>query len=242
MEEKYKNAVAEFNKFTNKYNHDDPMISRKYYHTFRVADYAKEIATKEGLNEQDVFIAYLCGLLHDIARFRQAEEYQTFYDIKSFDHGDVGALVLQDNNYIENYIQDKESQNIIIKAVKNHNKFSIEDSLNERELFFAKLVRDADKIDILDKLTNEIKDSSNTIEPEVLQALKEHRLYKYKGKLPNDVSRIVGYLCYVYDLNFNSTLNILKNAGILDRKLNLLEQYVDEDTMKMIIDNLDEVI
>lgn len=36
-----------------------------------------------------------------------------------------------------------------MNAIKNHNKYKIEDGLTSKEEFFAKLIRDADKIDIL---------------------------------------------------------------------------------------------
>lgn len=73
MDKLIKNAIEEFNNYTKQFDMENEMISRKYYHTFRVADYALEIAKSENLNEQDTYIAYLCGLLHDIARFKIVE-------------------------------------------------------------------------------------------------------------------------------------------------------------------------
>lgn len=34
MEEKYKNAIEEFNNYTKQLDMENEMISRKYYHTF----------------------------------------------------------------------------------------------------------------------------------------------------------------------------------------------------------------
>lgn len=158
MENFYENAIKKFNNYTKQFDMTNEMILRKYHHTFRVADYAKELAKSENLNEHDTFIAYLCGLLHDIARFKQATEYKTFNDFKSFDHGNMGYNILIENDYISNYIKDEESKQIILKAVKNHNKYEIEENSTDKQLFFAKLVRDADKIDILDNLKITIND------------------------------------------------------------------------------------
>lgn len=242
MEEKYKNSIEQFNEFVKQYDMNNEKISKKYYHTFRVADYAKEIAIKEDLNEQDIFISYLCGLLHDIARFRQAKEYNTFHDIKSFDHGDLGYEILKKDNYISCYIQDKESQDIILKAVKNHNKYAIEDGLNERELLFAKIIRDADKIDILDKLTNDITDNSAKIDDDVIETFLSHKLYKNKGIRSNDVSQMLKYLCFIFDINFKSSINILKENNIVERKLSELEKNMDKDTMKLIRENIQTIL
>ena len=234
MEEKYKNAIEEFNKYTKQYNMNNEMISRKYYHTFRVANYAKEIAKSENLNEQDTYIAFLCGLLHDIARFKQATEFNTFNDFLSFDHGDDGYNILLENNYIDNFVDNDIDKNIVLKAVKNHNKFSIDETLNEREMYFSKLTRDADKLDILDKQKNEINDGSTTIDKDVMDAFVNHRLYKRDGTILNDASEIVKTLCLVFDFNFERSMEIVKEKELVDRKLEVLEENVDEDTMKEI--------
>lgn len=238
MESIYKNAIEEFNKYIKQFDMTNEMISRKYYHTFRVADYAKELAKSENLNEQDTFIAYLCGILHDIARFKQATEYKTFSDFKSFDHGDIGYNILIENDYISNYIQDEESKQIILKAVKNHNKYEVETGLTDKQLFFTKLIRDSDKIDILDKLRNEIHDNSTTIDEDVMQAFKEHRLYKRDGTIRNDATQILISLCFVFDLNFKRSLEIIKEKGIVERKLEVLKENIDGEIIEDIINEL----
>lgn len=235
MESIYKNAIEKFNKYIEQFDMTNEMISRKYYHTFRVANYAKELAKSENLNEQDTFIAYLCGILHDIARFKQATEYKTFSDFKSFDHGDMGYNILIENDYISNYVQDEESKQIILKAVKNHNKYQVETGLTDRQLFFTKLIRDSDKIDILDKLRNEINDNSTTIDEDVMEAFKEHRLYKRDGTIRNDATSIVISLCLVFDLNFDRSLEIIKEKRIIERKLAVLKKNIDEESVKIII-------
>ncbi|MBO6233641.1 MAG: HD domain-containing protein [Clostridia bacterium] len=237
MENSYKNAIEKFNKYIKQFDMTNEMISRKYYHTFRVANYAKELAKSENLNEQDTFIAYLCGILHDIARFKQATEYKTFSDFKSFDHGDMGYNILVENDYISNYIQDEESKQIILKAVKNHNKYEVETGLTDRQLFFTKLIRDSDKIDILDKLRNEIHDNSTTIDEDVMQAFKEHRLYKRDGTIRNDATQILISLCFVFDLNFKRSLEIIKEKGIVERKLKILKEHLGKE-----FNNIDEPI
>ena len=69
-----------------------------------------------------------------------------------------GKLIkhLQDDNY--NYVIFEITDNIylqevILKAVKNHNKFEIENNLNDKELLFTKMIRDTDKIDIYKKFS-----------------------------------------------------------------------------------------
>ena len=238
MESIYKNTIEEFNKYISQFDMTNEMISRKYYHTFRVANYAKELAKSENLNEHDTFLAYLGGLLHDIARFKQATEYKTFNDLKSFDHGDIGYKILQENNYISNYIQDEESKQIILTTVKNHNKYEIEKNLTDKQLFFAKLIRDADKIDILDKQDNTINDNSTTIDEDVMQTFKEHKSFKRDKTQRNDITELVISLCLIFDLNFQKSFKIINEKHIIDKKTEVLNKHLKEKHFSIIKENI----
>lgn len=97
---------------------------------------AKEIAEKLQLNKEDIELATLIGLLHDIARFEQYTKYKTFVDRKSIDHGNLGAEIIEKE--IRKYIETNEYDEIIKKAIKHHNKFAIEEKLTPREELLQK--------------------------------------------------------------------------------------------------------
>ncbi|WP_216649420.1 hypothetical protein, partial [Shigella sonnei] len=48
-------------------------------------------------------------------------------------------------------------------AIKNHNKFRIQEGLNEQELLHCKIVRDADKTDIFVSFLEEINKEGGTL-------------------------------------------------------------------------------
>ena len=137
-----------FDKYVSTYDMNDPDINYKYYHSYRVMNNMELIATKLNLSKEDIHLAKVIGLLHDIGRFEQDKLYDSFKD-HSFDHGDYGVKVLKENKFLDNFNITKEDYEVVYKAIKNHNKFAIEENLNERELIFTKMIRDADKIDIL---------------------------------------------------------------------------------------------
>ena len=141
-------AESEFNTYVKNYDMDNVNINRKVFHSHRVKQIAEEIAKSLNLSEEEIKLAKLIGLLHDIARFEQYTRYQTFSDLKSIDHGDYGVEILKQNNFIRNFIDTDEYDTIIFKAIKNHNKLKIEDGLTEKELLYSKIVKDADKLDI----------------------------------------------------------------------------------------------
>lgn len=221
-----------FDDYVSHYDKDNDMIKNKYEHTYRVVSYAKKIAESENLNNHDTKLALTCALLHDIARFKQATEYNTFHDKLSFDHGDEGYNILKENDYINKYIDNDEDKNIVLKAVKNHNKLNIEDGLTERELYFSKLTRDSDKLDIFVTQINEIKDNSNAIDERLLDSIKT-RTQAQDKYITNDCGLLFRMICFIYDLNFKESFKILLSSNLLDKKFELLKTVNNIDTNKI---------
>ena len=145
-------AREEFDRYVSGYNKDDFKIALKINHSYRTAAYARKIGQAIGVDED---LAELIGLLHDIGRFEQIRNYDTFDDKKSVDHANLGVEVLKKDNYIEKYCDDKETQELILNAIKYHNKYKIADDIEGVELTYCKLIRDADKIDILNYMEYE---------------------------------------------------------------------------------------
>ena len=109
------------------------------------------------LDKENIELAKLIGLLHDIGRFEQIKQYNTFSDKDSIDHGKLGVEILFKQGKIRNFIKSAKYDEIIKKAILNHNRKEIEKGLNPKELLHSKIIRDADKIDILYIMTFEEK-------------------------------------------------------------------------------------
>ena len=73
-------AKNEFIKYTNNYDLTNSHITRKIYHSLRVMEVSKKIAEDLKLTQEQIDLATLIGLLHDIARFEQRKRYGTYYD------------------------------------------------------------------------------------------------------------------------------------------------------------------
>ena len=87
-------ARQAFAEYTSHYNAADPKVKLKIDHTYRVAALCERIANSLSLPPQDVDLAWLCGLLHDVGRFEQLRRYGTFIDAKSIDHALMSVTVL----------------------------------------------------------------------------------------------------------------------------------------------------
>ena len=125
---------------------DQKNISLKEKHTSDVCKNMIEITGELGLSDKDLMLGEVIALFHDIGRFPQYAKYKTFRDRKSINHGFLGAQTLIEKNILQN-LPDKE-QELIIKAVRFHNAFSIPKVEGEDTIFFIKLIKDADKLDI----------------------------------------------------------------------------------------------
>jgi hypothetical protein len=125
---------------------DQRNIVLKEQHTAHVCENILLIAEKLFLSEQDKFLAETVALFHDVGRFPQYAQFRTFRDSISVNHGVLGAQVLRDHSLLNNLAEHE--QEIILKSVRFHNAFSVPKNENDRTVFFIKLIRDADKLDI----------------------------------------------------------------------------------------------
>ena len=209
-----------FDKYVMNYDMKERMIEYKYNHSYRVVHQSEEICRSLDLDNVERDLASLIALLHDIARFRQWTDYKTFKDKDSFDHGDEGEKILFEEGEIKNYICDKEDYDIIRKAVRNHNKYIIEDGLSERELLHSKIVRDADKIDILYAFSTnrllEIENDDSPINEEVRKQFYKHESIDRKiVKSVND--RAVAKFSLIFDLYYDYSLERVYSEKYIDK-------------------------
>ena len=142
-------AKKAFKDYVASFDLNDSKIRLKIEHTYKVVEACEYIAKDLKLNEEDINLAKLIGLLHDIGRFKQLKNFNSFDDNSTIDHAEYGADILFKDNLIRKFLAEETYDNIIEKAIRNHNKYKIEDNLSERELLFSKIIRDGDKMDNL---------------------------------------------------------------------------------------------
>ena len=235
------NAVSKFKIYTKQFDTKDKNIDRKIYHSIRVMKVSKDIATRLNLTQEKIEIASIIGLLHDIGRFDQYKIHQTYRDLESFDQGDYGVEILKNN--IRNYVKTDKYDDLIFKAIKNHNKFAIEEGLNSEELLFAKIIRDADKTDILYESANiffkgdEEDVNSSTVADEVFDEVMNKKLVKRKkGRRIDYIDNVISVMAMVFDINFKETFQIIneKNYVIDTLKRYHLKDDVSEKRLRII--------
>jgi putative nucleotidyltransferase with HDIG domain len=231
MEELVNQIVSWFNAYYSSFKNLDHSqqvnFGIKKSHSERVAMLAMTIAEKMKWSPVDADLAYLSGLLHDVGRFSQLIKYNTFDDSKSTDHAEEGIKVLVESKISELF--DSESREIIFQAIRNHNKFGISEALKGKQLLFAKLLRDADKIDILQILSEFYKDKNKqpnhtltwelpdnpVISKNVVKEVMTEKLVSKKNvHTQNDVK--IMQLSWVFDLHFKQSFEHLAKMRYLE--------------------------
>lgn len=233
-------AEKSFKEYLSSYDVHDGNIELKIRHTYGVVNASEYITKNLGLDEEDIQLAKLIALLHDIGRFEQVKVTESFIDNKKFDHAEYGVEILFKNNLIRNFIKEDKYDDIIYKAIINHNKYKIEEGLKERELLHAKIIRDADKLDNFrvkeeDKLENifPMKYNPDTIIYEGISTKVYEDFMNKKSILRDDivnqVDMWISYIAFIFDLNFDVSLKYVQEKGYIDKLVDRIE-YKNEDT------------
>ena len=137
--------------------------------------------------------------------------------------------------------------------LENHNKYKIEDGLTSKEEFFAKLIRDADKIDILYECEKifwngqEEEIEKSILSDEMYNNFKKKKIIRIeKDRNYNVVDDLFITLAYIFDINYNVSYKIIRDEGHIekiikrfqfryeetkekvDELINLLNKYVED--------------
>ena len=221
-------AENEFIKYVNKFDTKNFNIKRKIDHSLRLMVISMKIAESLELDKKEVELATLIGLLHDIGRFEQFTQYGTYNDRKSIDHGELGVEVLNRDNYIREFIKEDIYDEIIKKSIINHNQFKIEDGLTDKEELSCKIVRDADKLDILYQRTFIIFDeekeeieNAEIYQEDIKPLLEKRPVNRVKDfKQEKRINHVITDLGFVFDMNFKITFKMLKEKDYINKFLN----------------------
>ncbi len=238
-------ANKEFDKYVSNFNPNEGRIKLKIEHIKRVAEMSKKLAMNLNLDDENVRLAEVIALFHDIGRFKQAELFNTFSDKDSVNHAELSVKTLFDDNLIDNFNIDEKYYKIIKSAVLNHNKPRIAPALTGDELLYAKIIRDADKLDIFYTICEYDFESvfwypdfdceriSDII---INQFINDHSINYPDIKTNADV--ILCFYAYIYDFNFDFSLGFLKTKDYLEMFANRVKQNFSSEIVGQQVDEI----
>ncbi len=214
----------------------------KEEHTQRVCDEMNYLTESLGLSESQRVAAETIALFHDLGRYEQFTKYRTFSDATSVPHGPLAVEVLAKGNVLDNV--EPRQRTVIEQAIVLHAVRELAGDLDEDIGLFARLIRDADKLDIyylvteVDTRPPDDPQASVMINwfprgegysPEIIEAIRTREHIDY-AMLKTHIDMKLIHLAWVYDLNFPATFAKIKRKRYFEKIIAMLP--ADEDIVE----------
>ena len=235
-----------FSRYSGSFFHEDHFrrecIDLKISHTLKVCALIKQLAGDLDLPGDDMNLAETIGLFHDVGRFEQLMQYGTFLDAKSVNHAELGVKILREKEVFKGI--NEKIQDIILFSISHHNRLDLPENEDAGRLFFGRMIRDADKLDIYafsterfyqkdlppnDPILLEVSDSPEMSE-EICRDLLSGTVVKQKKlKTLNDLKLLMA--SWIYDINYVKSFQIIHENRYIEKIFSLLPETKDTRTI-----------
>lgn len=233
----FEHVKAVFEEYLNGYDRENDKVKLKIVHTYGVIRCSEEIGRRMGLQAEDMELAKLIALLHDIGRFEQLKRFNSF-EADTMDHATYGVQVLFEEGMIRQFIEEDTWDDVIRTAIAKHSDYELTGITDERTLLHARLIRDADKLDncrvklvaSIEAMLGASEEAAGEglISPAVWEScLRRESVLSADRHVPVDYW--VSYLAQYYDINFPETCEIIEEEDYITRIAGRLT-YQEQDT------------
>jgi putative nucleotidyltransferase with HDIG domain len=221
-----------FFRYVQSFYSPDPVVQQnivlKEKHSLRVCDEIMNIGKQLDLSQNNLRLAEVMALFHDIGRFEQFTRYKTFADKKSENHGELGVKVLQQEKTLT--ALDQETRELILKVISYHNRLKVPEDECPSCIYFSKLLRDADKLDIFNLVSTYyyLSDSERstaveldlpdtpTVSDEVVNSVRDGKMIGMQQlQSLNDFKLL--QMAWIYDINYQPTFQMIQKRGYLKK-------------------------
>lgn len=205
-------------------------IDLKLRHTYRVCENITKIARTLGMKEEEKALAEALALFHDVGRFEQLRSFGSFNDSITVNHAHLSLKVINRSGILS--CLPKRERNLIRKSILHHNKYQIPIIEKADVTLFSRLIRDADKLDILGIIAEhfEIRDQSPNqaldfgladgleLSAQAIADILQGKMVRIAALKTLGDMRLM-YSSWIFDIYFPVTLACIKERGYLERLL-----------------------
>lgn len=203
-------------------------LDMKQTHTIHVQAAIDQIATGLNLSENHRRIASVTALFHDLGRFPQYKKYRTFRDPDSENHARLSIRELNHHRVLHGL--DLTERRLIHRAIFLHNRLRLPDDLDPNSTLHCRLIRDADKVDILRVMVEHFQtettrrnpvislelENESVVRGQVYRCLFRKQAMNYTDLRSADELKVL-QMSWVFDIHFRPTFEMLRQSKFLDR-------------------------
>jgi putative nucleotidyltransferase with HDIG domain len=222
------------------------MMALKKDHTLRVSRFAIDIGRSLKLGQQELNLVEVTALLHDIGRFEQYERFHTFSDKISVNHALLGVSIYRKENILHDV--DEKTADLILRVISYHNRAAIPGDETPACLYYSRLLRDADKLDIWDVVLRSYESPTGIQNAALFHDLPDHP--EISSAVINSIRREaivctgdirtlndfkLFHMSWVFDINFRRTFEILRKRRYIERlRVSLKEAGTAENVYRCV--------
>lgn len=214
---------------------DDKNIRIKIDHSLRVLDNARKITQSIDLDHNLALLSHLAAIFHDVGRFPQYAKFRTFNDRISANHARLSVDVLREVNILSEL--NSEHRRLVLGAIFLHNRRTVPAGLGSKLDLMARIIRDADKLDIFPVLLSHLEPGSPqngvvtlNLKPhptayteKILCDVQSKKMGKYEEMVwINDLKLL--QCSWVYDLHFPVSRWMVSELGYIEKIFDLLPE------------------
>ena len=135
-----------FEQYVRKYDMNNIDIKARYFHSLKVMELARELATGLGIfSEEEVAVCELIGLFHEIGNFSKTPNYQMDDDINDSYNRTIDVLF--NKKLIREISKETKYDTVIKMAIFAYDKNGFPADIDEKGRHMCAIIKDAHNLD-----------------------------------------------------------------------------------------------
>lgn len=212
-----------FEQYVRKYDMNNINIKAKYFHSLKVMEIAKDLATGLGIfSEEEIAVCECIGLFHEIGNFSKTPNYHI--DEDNEDSYERTIDVLFNKKLIREISSDNKYDDIIKLALYAYDKNGFPSDIDEKTKHICAIIKDAHNLDSFRLFVNypyvdtRIDTYPNNL---VYEEFKKFKTISPKMS-ENSSDSVLVVLSNMYSFNYKYSYYVLKQHNYIEKMLDSL--------------------
>lgn len=206
-----------FEQYMKKFNLTKNTTKAKYFHSLKVMELSEDIATTIGIfSEEEIVVCGLIGLFHDIASF---DDNNYILEEENDDNARKSVDILFEEGLIRKITNDTKYDNIIKIAIYCCNKEMLPNKLDQKIIYFCKVLKDAHTIDNFRLVLNypyiDLKIDTYPTEL-VYNGFKKFKTISEKLS-ENNADNVIVILSNIFSINYRYSYQLINENGYINK-------------------------